>query len=399
MAILIKNASEILTMTDGLGLIKDRSLLIDNGVVKEIGSALSASSRAEVIDARKCVVMPGFVDAHTHLVFAGSREDEFALRIGGVKYEEIAKQGGGIANTVAKTRAASEEELYQLARERIDNLVRAGTTTVEIKSGYGLSRNEELKILRVIRRLKDNSPIEVVPTFLIHAVPTHMKRRDYVDMVLEEILPAVAHQKIAEFCDIFCDKSAFPNRDAEKILTRARSFNLKLKIHADELSNTGGADLAARLDCVSADHLIYTTKSGIRKMKEAGVMPVLLPGTSLYLRSKRKPKIQDFYDERAAFAIASDYNPGTCMIYSLPRIMALACLLYGVEIESALLAVTIHAARALDRGHRLGFIRPGMPADLLVLNVNNYKKIIYQFGEDLIDYVIKKGKIIYGKNR
>ena len=399
MTILIKNASEILTMVDGLGLVKDRSLLIDNGVVKEIGSALSAPSRAVVIDARKCVVMPGFVDAHTHLVFAGSRENEFALRIGGVKYEEIAKQGGGIANTVAKTRAASEEELYQLARDRIDNLVRAGTTTVEIKSGYGLSRNEELKILRVIRRLKENAPIEVVPTFLVHAVPTHMKRRDYVDMVLEEILPAVAHQKIAEFCDIFCDKAAFPNRDAEKILTRARSLNLKLKMHADELSNTGGADLAARMECVSADHLIYTTGSGIRKMKEAGVMPVLLPGTSLYLRSKRKPKIRDFYDERAAFAIASDYNPGTCMIYSLPRIMALACLLYGVEIESALLAVTVHAARALDRGHRLGFIRPGLPADLTVLNVSNYKKIIYQFGEDLIGYVIKKGKIIYGKNR
>lgn len=399
MTILIKNASEILTMTDGLGLLKDRSLLIEGGVVKEIGPSLSAPSRAEVIDARKCVVMPGFVDAHTHLVFAGSREDEFALRIGGVKYEEIAKKGGGIANTVAKTRAASEEELYQLARERIDKLVRAGTTTVEIKSGYGLSRNEELKILRVIRRLKENSPIEVVPTYLVHAVPTHMKRRDYVDMVLEEILPAVAHQKIAEFCDIFCDKTAFPNRETEKILARARSFNLKLKMHADELSNTGAADLSARLECVSADHLIYATKSGIRKMKKAGVMPVLLPGTSLYLRSKRKPKIQDFYDERAAFAIASDYNPGTCMIYSLPRIMALACLLYGVEIESALLAVTVNAARALDRGHRLGFIRPGMPADLVVLKVSNYKKIIYQFGEDLIDFVIKKGKIIYGKNR
>ena len=399
MSILIKNAAEILTMTDGLGLVKDRSLLIDNGVIKEIGATLSAPARAEIIDARKCVVMPGFVDAHTHLVFAGSREDEFAQRIHGMKYEDIAKRGGGIANTVAKTRAASEDELYHLARERIDNLVRAGTTTVEVKSGYGLSRNVDLKILRVIRRLKENAPIEVVPTYLVHAVPFHMKRRDYVDMVMEEILPAVAHQKIAEFCDIFCDKGAFNDRDAEKILGRARSLNLKLKIHADELTNAGGADLAARLACVSADHLIYTTKSGIRKMKEAGVMPVLLPGTSLYLRSKKKPKIQDFYNERTAFAIASDYNPGTCLIYSLPRIMALACLLYGVEIESALMAVTIQAARALDRGHRLGFIRPGMPADLVVLNVSNYKKIIYQFGEDLINYVIKKGKIIYGKNR
>jgi imidazolonepropionase len=399
MSILIKNASEILTMNDGLGILKDRSIIIDHGVIAEIGAGLAAPSRAQVIDARKCVVMPGMVDCHTHLVFAGSREDEFALRIGGVKYEEIARQGGGIANTVAKTRTASEDELYNLARERIDNLVRSGTTTVEIKSGYGLSRAEELKILRVIRRLRDNAPIEVVSTFLVHAVPVHMKRRDYVDMVLEEILPAVAHQKIAEFCDVFCDKGAFPNSDTEKILDRARSFNMKLKIHADELSNTGGADLAARTGCVSADHLIYTTKSGVRKMRDAGVMPVLLPGTTLYLRSKRRPKIQDYYDERTAFAIASDYNPGTCLIYSLPRIMALACLLYGVEIESALLAVTINAARALDRGHRLGFIRKGMPADLVVLNVNNYKKIVYQFGEDLVQWVIKKGKIIYGKNR
>jgi imidazolonepropionase len=222
MPILIKKASEILTMSDGLGLVKDRSILIDNGFIKEIGPGVAVPSRADVIDARKCVVMPGLVDAHTHLVFAGSREDELALRIGGVKYEEIARQGGGIANTVIKTRAASEEELYQLARERIDHLVRAGTTTVEIKSGYGLSRVEELKILRVIRRLKDNAPIEIVPTFLVHAVPQHMKRRDYVDMVIEEILPAVAHQKIAEFCDVFCDKGAFPNGDTES--ARRRTF-------------------------------------------------------------------------------------------------------------------------------------------------------------------------------
>lgn len=399
MSILIKNASEILTMTDGLGLVRDRSLFIENGVVREIGPALSVKGGTEIIDARKCVVLPGFVDAHTHLVYAGSREDEFAMRVDGVKYEEIAREGGGIANTVAKTRAASEDELYTLARERIGRLIRAGTTTVEIKSGYGLSRSEELKILRVIRRLKENVPIEVVPTFLVHAVPYRMKRRDYVDMVVEEILPAVAHQKIAEFCDIFCDKGAFHNRDAEKILTRARALGLKLKMHADELSNTGGAELAARLGCVSADHLIYATKSSIKKMKEAGVMPVLLPGTALYIRSKQKPKIKDFYEQRAPFALASDYNPGTCLIYSLPRIMALACLLYGIAIESALLAATAHAARALGRGSRLGFIQPGAQADLVVLNVNNYKKIIYQFGEDMVDYVIKKGKIIYDKNR
>ncbi len=399
MSLLIRNASEILTMTGGLGLLKNRSLFIDHGVVKGIGDARSFPARTRTIDARSCVVMPGFIDCHTHLVWAGSREEEFARRLAGVSYEQIAREGGGIMSTVERTRAADENELYRLARARLWTMIREGTTTVEIKSGYGLSCEEELKALRVIRRLQRTMPIDIVPTYLVHAVPRGLTRRAYVRQVTEEILPAVARQGIAEFCDIFCDATAFTRADSRRILSRARAYRMRLKIHADELANSGGANLAAELGCSSADHLIYATANAFRRMKAAGVMPVLLPGTSLYLAREKKPAVQLLSRAHIPFALASDYNPGTCLIYALPRIVALACLRYGVDIESALLGITRHAARALARKRHAGMIRIGAPADIVILRVDTYRKIAYLFGEDLVAHVIKKGTIIYGKNR
>jgi len=398
MAILIKNASEILTMKDGIGVIKNGSILVDEGIIKEIGHIKDNQTKYKTIDASGCVVCPGFVDSHTHLVFAGTREDEFAMRIRGMAYEKIAEAGGGIISTVKKTREATEDELYVLAQKRIDNLVRHGTTTVEIKSGYGLSLTEELKILRVIKRLKENAHIDIIPTYLVHTIPFHMKHRDYVDVVIEEIIPEVAQQGLALFCDIFCDKTAFTSKESKKILLRAKECNLKLKIHADELTNSGGARLAAQLRCISAEHLIYTTKSTIKAMKEAGVIPVLLPGTSLFLRIKKKPNIKAFKLTNSAVAIASDFNPGTCMIYSMPKIIALACLVYGMDIEDALLAATKNGAKALDILKKLGSLEKDKQADLVILDVDNYKKIPYQFGEDIVKYTIKKGRVIYGKN-
>lgn len=399
MGILIKNASEILTMTEGIGLIKDASILIENGLITQVGKVETGQTKIETIDAQGCVVMPGFVDAHTHLVFAGTREDEFAMRITGKKYERIAQEGGGITRTVTKTRQATEDELYKLAFERISNLIKEGTTTVEIKSGYGLSPAEELKILRVIKRLQETCAIDIVPTYLVHTIPLHMKTRDYVDMVTEEIIPQVAKGKLAIFCDIFCDKTAFNKKASAKVLTRARNFDFKLKLHADELSNSGGAALAAKLGCVSADHLIYTTKTGIKQLKRAGVMPVLLPGTSLFLRTSKKPKTEIFAKLKMAVAVASDFNPGTCMLYSMPKIISLACLLYGMTMEEALEGATVNGARALALADKVGMIKPGVQADLIIFEIDNYKKIVYQFGEDLTKIVIKKGEIIYGENR
>lgn len=399
MAILLQNAKQILTMSEGIGLIQEGSILVEDGIIKRVGKFNGWNFRGEVIDCAGCVITPGLIDAHTHLVFAGTREDEFAMRLEGIKYETIAKKGGGILRTVEMTHSTHEDELYRLAETRLKKIIRHGTTTIEIKSGYGLSLNEELKLLRVINRLKENSVLDIVPTYLVHAIPRFMKRRDYIDMQCEDMLPKVAQLKLAEFCDIFCDKTAFTKRESEKILNRARELGFALKIHTDELANVGGARLAARLNCISAEHLIYTTTSGIKAMQRANVVPVLLPGTSLYLQTEKKPNIKDFIKNDLPIAIATDFNPGTCMIYSMPKIIALACLVYRIPVELALLGATLNAARALKRNSRIGRLKPQFQADIVIWNVDDYRKIPYQFGEDLIKIVIKKGKIVYETNR
>ncbi len=399
MAILLSQAKQVLTMNEGIGLIQDGSVLIEDDIIKKVGKFSEPNFKGRIIDCTNCVVTPGLIDAHTHLVFAGTREDEFAMRLEGIKYETIAKKGGGILKTVAVTRSASEDELYNLAENRLKKIMRHGTTTIEIKSGYGLSLTEEMKMLRVIDRLKKNSIIDIVPTYLIHTIPKFMRRRDYVDMQCEEMLPEVAKSRLAEFCDIFCDKTAFTKSESEKILRRAKELGFTLKIHTDELANVGGAKLASKIGCVSAEHLLYTTKSGIKALKKADVVPVLLPGTSLYLQTERKPDVKEFIKFNLPIAIATDFNPGTCMIYSMPKIISLACLVYGIPIELALMGATINGARAVKRSSKIGKIKTNFQGDIVVWDVDDYRKIPYQFGEDLIKMVIKKGKIIYETNR
>jgi len=394
----LRNPCQILTMDNGIGLLEGGSVLISNGIIKKVGKFSESGFKGRVIDCERWIITPGLIDAHTHLVFAGTREDEFAMRLEGIKYETIARKGGGILRTVQMTRSASEDELFKMAEARIKNIIHQGTTTIEIKSGYGLSLPEELKILRVINRLKESIAIDVVPTYLVHTLPKFMKRRDYVDMQCEEMLPEIARSKLAIFCDIFCDKTAFTKSESEKILKRAKDLGFELKIHTDELANVGGAKLAARLGCVSAEHLIYSTKSGIKAMKKAGVIPVLLPGTSLYLQTEKKPRIKDFIKYDLPVAIASDFNPGTCMIYSMPKIIALACIIYRIPVDLAIMGATVNAAKALRLDNRVGKIKQEFEADIVVWNTDNYKKIPYQFGEDLIKIVIKKGKIIYETN-
>lgn len=398
MTLLIENASEILTMKTGLHVLRNASLLVENGTIKHIGTVKHTKKRHATIDAGGCVVCPGFVDSHTHLVYGGSREDEFALRVTGVKYEKIAQSGGGIASTVKMTREASETELYDTGMERLNRIAQHGTTTVEIKSGYGLSPQEEIRMLRVIHKLGRNSHFDVVPTFLVHAIPQHMNRNDYIDLVTNEMLPEVTRQKLAVFCDIFCDKIAFTRKESKTVLLKAKELGLGLKIHADQFANVGAAHLAAELKCISAEHLEYTTKGAIKKMNKAGVIPTLLPGATFFLQMKKKPNIRAYQETKTHVALASDYNPGSCMIYSMPKIVSLACISYGMHVEDALLAATKYGAKALNLYDRIGSIEEGKQADIVVFNVDHYKKIPYHFGEDVVKYTIKKGRVIYGKD-
>ena len=397
MAMLIHNASEILTMKRGLGVLKNASVLIEKGEIKKIGR-FRARKISRMINAKGCVVCPGLVDSHTHLVFDGSREDEFAMRVTGVKYEKIAKAGGGIIQTVRMTRRASENALYRSTMKRLKNLAKHGTTTVEIKSGYGLSMAEEMKTLRVIRRLKKDSKLDIVSTYLVHTIPVQMRRQDYIKLVINKIIPSVAEKKLAEFCDIFCDKIAFSKQESERILKVAKKYGFALKIHADQFAGIHGAYLAAKLKCVSADHLEYSQSGAIKAMKKAGVVPTLLPGVTFFLQFAKKPAINAYRKLRCHPAIASDFNPGSCMIYSMPKIISLACIIYRMPVEDALLGATKYGARALNLFDRVGSIEPGKQADFVIFNVDNYKKIPYYFGEDIVKYTIKKGRIIYGKN-
>lgn len=398
MPLIVENASEVLTMKQGIGVVKNASILVEDGVIKDVARKRMRAKRATTIDASGCVVCPGFVDSHTHLVYGGSREDEFALRVAGVKYEKIAKAGGGIASTVKMTRKTTERELYELGMQRIARIIRHGTTTVECKTGYGLSTAEELKMLRAINRLKKDARVDIVATYLVHTIPQNMNRRDYIDLVTEEIIPQVAQEKLATFCDIFCDKLAFTYKESEKVLSKAQACKFKLKIHADQFANTGGARLAAKLRCVSADHLEYTTKKAINAMKKAGVIPTLLPGVTFFLQMKKKPDMKVYRKTRSPVAIASDYNPGSCMIYSMPKIISFACILYGMHVEEALMGATKYGAQALDLFDKIGSIENGKQADFVVLCVDNYKKIPYHFGEDVVKYTIKRGRVVYGEN-
>jgi imidazolonepropionase len=397
MSVLIRNAAQVLTMTRGIGVVKNASILIENGIIRKIG-AIKASPQQRVINAEACVVCPGFVDSHTHLVFAGSREEEFAMRVKGLKYEAIARAGGGIANTVRKTTKATEDELYELGKKRIENIIRHGTTTVEIKSGYGLMPDVEYKMLRAIKRLQRRAPIDVLATFLVHTVPKKMRRREYLRLATEEMIPYVARKKLARFCDVFCDNIAFTRKESEEILSVAKDYGLELKIHADEFANIGGSRLAAKLGCRSADHLLVSRPGDIKAMKKAGVVPTLLPGTSVFLGLEKKPAMIAFRRARAPVAIASDFNPGSCMIYSMLKIITLASLAYGMHVEEALIGATKNGAKALGLFDRIGSIEKGKQGDLVVLNVDKYKKIPYGFGEDMVKYTIKRGKVIYGKN-
>ncbi|RPJ01383.1 MAG: imidazolonepropionase, partial [Deltaproteobacteria bacterium] len=333
-----------------------------------------------------------------HLEFAGSREWEFEQRLQGLSYLEIAEGGGGILSTVEATRRASFEELFSLGKRRLDRMLSKGVTTLEAKSGYGLSSRDELKILKVIQALNEAHPVDLVPTFLgAHAVPKEFKRERmrYIDLVIDEMIPEVAEEGLAEFCDVFCEEKAFSPSESRKILEAGKQYGLKPKIHADQLSPGHGAELAAEVGACSADHLEYVSPDGIERMAEKGVVAVLLPGASFFLSMKKYPPAREMIEKGVPVSLATDLNPGSSMTESLPLMMTMGCTLYKMLPREVIRATTIHAAKSMGKGDQTGTLEPGKRADLLVLDAPNYRYLPYHFGVDHAEIVIKKGKVVY----
>jgi imidazolonepropionase len=379
-----------------LAIVPNGGMLIRDGKIDLVGTSAEIARKAgdaEIIDAAGRVVLPGFVDAHTHLVFAGNRLDDFERRARGETYEQIAKAGGGIWSTVQKTRAASEADLLAQAKRHAEWFLRCGTTTVEAKSGYGLTVEDELKILRVMRQVGEKTPLEIVPTFLgAHAVPSEMRPDQYLDLVISEMLPRVASETLAEFCDVFCERGYFDVEQSRRILTAAGKLGLKLRIHADQLTNSGGAKLAAELKAATADHLEKTGEQGIAAMKSAGVQPVLLPGSVYALGSTDYPRAREMIAAGLAVVIATDFNPGSSPTFSMPMVLSLACTQMKISPAEAIAASTINAACSLGRGEKIGSLEPGKLANFSIFDCDDCRELAYWFGASQTHSVYVRGK-------
>ncbi len=367
-----------------LGLIENAALLIEEGRIAAAGAYSELRSKiplhAVLVDAEAELVTPGFVDAHTHLVFAGNRAAEFEQRIAGVSYQQIAASGGGILSTVKRTRAATEEELLAAARKHRDWMLRTGTTTIEGKSGYGLDYDSEMKMLRVLNRLNAEGPATIVPTLLAaHTVPPEFRdrREEYVRWIAEELIPEVATAYLARYCDVFCDDHAFTVDESRTVLTAARRHGLGLRIHAEQFRPGTGAALAAELGAVTADHLETVTVETMRQLFTAGVQPVLLPGSVFALGATNYPPARAMIELGLAIVLATDFNPGSSPISSMPFVLSLACLQMGLSPAEALTATTTNAAWSLGLGNRTGSLEAGKQADLLIHEFDDYRKLAY----------------------
>jgi imidazolonepropionase len=370
-----------------LSVIEDGAMLVRGGRIERVGTRSEieplVEADAEVIDAGGRVVMPGFVDAHTHPVFAGTRVDEYEQRASGATYQEIAACGGGIRSTVRATRSATLEQLVAAGRRYSEWFLRTGTTTIEAKSGYGLSIEDELKLLRAIRQLNDESLLRYVPTFLgAHDIPDEYRSRraDYVALVVEEMLPHVAQERLAEYCDVFCEDKVFTVDETRRMLAAAREHGLGLRLHADQLSLSGGAQLAAELSASTADHLEHTDTAGIAALKKAGVQPVLLPASVYALGHTRYPAAREMIDAGLAVVLATDFNPGSSPTPAMPIVLSIACTHLKLSPAEALTAATINAAYSLGRGDETGSLEAGKRADFVVHDCADYREVAYFFG-------------------
>ncbi|WP_299089071.1 imidazolonepropionase [uncultured Metabacillus sp.] len=383
-----------------LGLIEDGSIWIENGVIQAVGTTKKLKElfsdkldEAEVVDATGLLVTPGLVDPHTHVVYGGSREREFEKRLEGAAYMEIMNAGGGIHATTRMTREASEEQLMEQTISRLDSFLAHGVTTIEGKSGYGMNLETELKQLRVMKKLQEQHVIEIVPTFMgAHAVPPEFKGREneYVDHLIHDMLPVIAEEKLAEFQDVFCEKGVFTPEQSERVLEAGKRFGFIPKIHADEIESYGGAELAAKIGAISAEHLLKASEAGIQAMAQSGTIACLLPATALYLR-EAAAEGRKMIDAGVAVAISTDCNPGSSPTTSMPLVMNLACISMRLTPAEALTAATFNAACAINRQDKVGSLEVGKQADLVLWNVKNYQELQYLFGVNHVNSVWKKG--------
>jgi imidazolonepropionase len=404
--LLAKNATELITpkgscpkirdeMND-LCIIRDGAIAVKHGKIMLVGDTKSIEKKVDsktIIDCSDKIIIPGLVDPHTHLVFAGSRENELKLKLEGKSYIEILEAGGGIFNTVKSTRDAPIESLIRQGLKRLNTMMEYGTTTIEIKSGYGLSREAELKIINVIKMLGERHPMDIVPTFLgAHAIPPDDTRTRYINTLIS-MLSYVR----TDFCDIFCENGVFTIEDAKKLLTHARKY-MKLKLHADEFTQFGGAELSAELSATSADHLLMTSDIGFKRMAEKRVVGVLLPATSFALMENRYADARKMINYGIPIAIGTDFNPN-CWVESMQFVMTLACYQLKMSVSEIITASTLNAAYAIGKHHIVGSLESGKKGDFLVLDVPNHLNICYRFGTNLVEKVVKNGVIVIDKNK
>lgn len=382
-----------------IGCLDNYSIVIEDDLIKDIISTASIDKNNydEIIDLTGKTVLPGLVECHTHTAFAGSRADEFRQKLRGIGYEEIAKKGGGINTTVTAVRSSSFEELVNIIKPRIDHFISQGITTLEIKSGYGLNFENERKLLQVINFLDEIYPIDIIPTFLgAHTFPKEHKENHqaYVEEITEKMIPHFAEQKLAEFCDGFCESTAFSANEMDEIFTTAKSYGLKLKLHTEQFNSIGGLDIALKHNVVSVDHLEVIKDEDVPKLGQSETVAVLLPGVSFFLNHQFAPA-RKLIDQNAIVALATDYNPGSSHISSLSLIMSIAALKMKMTIEETISAVTINSAKALCREKSTGSIEIGKKADFAVLNTTDYADIVYSIGSNLNCMTIKAGNVIY----
>ncbi|RUS46200.1 imidazolonepropionase [Cohnella sp. AR92] len=418
----IRNAAQLITMAgpnekprtgaamSELGVIENGGLVLDGERIAFVGSDAEAASFVErsegghevtVIDATGRTVAPGLVDPHTHVVFAGSRESELDMRLHGATYMQIMNAGGGIHYSTERMREASEEQLVRETEKRLDRFLAHGVTTIEAKSGYGLRLEDELKQLRAARALNERHPVELVSTFMgAHAVPREYKTDPdaYVRLVVEEMIPAVAREGLAEYCDVFCEEGVFTPEQSRAVLEAGKQWGLKPKIHADEIVPYGGAELAAEVGAVSAEHLLRASGEGIRAMAAKGVIAVLLPGTAFFLMTK-PADARAMIEAGVPVALSTDRNPGSSPTESLPFVMNLACLTMGMTPSEVLTACTINAAHAIGRADRIGSLEPGKQADVVIFDAPNYLYLQYHYAVNLVETVIKQGKPVIVSGR